>query len=198
MIVKTMRGIPILYNGKLLDGTNLYGKSELNEADRETLIKIRATIMNRAFSGQGAKYYDMAFEVDLGYMTPEELKAICDEKFVVGVDFKTIDTTPPFTSKHMNDKYPGSVDAPYWKRVFANSSLYWNRFKETIETSIGLQTVTSEIYRNTGIEDTMSANTMSQGINLQNILLSEKALSTRYRFRYNPVNDPIEYTYLED
>ena len=198
MIIKGTRYEEIMYRGVKYSRNFSDGVKDIPERDRETLQNLRAAIINRQISGEDAEFYTEMREVDLGYMTPEELQAICDPRFVVGIDFKTIDTTPPFTSADMNLMYPGAVDVKYWRKAFANASLFWSKHMESVETSIGVQAFTSELYRNVGIEDIIAANTIAQGINLHNILLAQTPLPTSYRFRYNPVNNPIEFTYLEE
>ena len=186
------------YLGKLYERTEQSESLAVSDEDRLSLADLRDVYVAQTVYTTNGPFSRMSRAINLGYFTPEQLQAICEAKFTRNVDFKIIDTSPNFTSIEMNQLHPGAVDAPYWRSVFSNQSLLWSQSVEQVQTSIGTQIVTTEIHINTGMEDLMTARTLSQGINLQNIYIAENtSINPKYKYRYNPVNNPINYDYLE-
>ena len=164
----------------------------LSQEEKDQLIRLKQDLQRKRSQPQFQEFTTLLDELDLSYIKPDELKAITNPIFTVGVDFKAIDTRPPFTTTTMNEIAPGSIDVRELKRVLSNQSMLLARVANLVDTQQGLLLVVDEVRTNTDIEDLVETRTTSQGINLQMIndaeLINEEATSDK----------PIKSRFVED
>ena len=106
-------------------------------------------------------------EVDLTGISPDDLRALCNPDFVVGVDFRAIDTSSNFTTADMNRIAPGAIDVKALRAKISPRSLIQAQTSEIVDTQSGVVVVTNTVKANVGIEDLMASKVKSQGTNMQ-------------------------------
>ena len=133
----------------------------------------------------------------MAYMTPMQLKRVCDPKNTALVDFRTIDTTPPFTTYDLNKLHPGAIDRDYFRTTLSNQGMLWGSVMSIVPTQMGDNYIAQRLIINYDVEDMMAGNTISQGIHLQNAYHGhESRPNTLYNSRGNPVRNPVPSIYI--
>lgn len=113
-------------------------------------------------------------EIDLTGISNEDLRALLNPQFILGIDINAIDTSGGstggrFTSFDMNQIAPGSLNETELKAKLSNQSMLQGRVVDVVDTQSGTMSVTNELRINADVEDLVENKAKSQGINLQNI-----------------------------
>lgn len=138
----------------------------LSDSEKANLDKLRQDLIRRT-GPQARELSRIIDEVDLSNISPDDLKSLCRPEFIIGVNFKDIDTSPPFTTADMNRIAPGAIDVAELKAKMSNQSMLQARVVDVLDTQSGTVAVTSSVLINVDVEDEVQAKTESQGINLQ-------------------------------
>ena len=145
----------------------------LAQEEKDQLIRLKQDLQRKRSQPQFKAFNTLIDELDLSFIRPDQLKAITKPQFTVGIDFKSIDTSPPFTTTDMNALAPGSIDVRELKQRLSNQSMLQSRTAELIDTQQGVMLVIEEVLLNADIEDMVVAKSTSQGVNLQMINIAE-------------------------
>ena len=139
----------------------------LTDAQKERLLNLKNQLFNRV--DPRLEQVDNIIEVvDMTGITSDDLKALSNPLFVIGLDFSTIDTSGSFTTRDMNTIAPGAIDVQELKTKIMNQSIVKARVTDIIDTQSGTMAVTQEFRDNMDVEDIMEFKVKSQGTNLQN------------------------------
>lgn len=141
----------------------------LTQEEKDQLIRLKQDLQRKRSQPQFREFETLIGELDLSYITAEELKAITESQFTVGVDFKAIDTSPPFTTTDMNKIAPGSIDVGKLMQKMSNVGMRQGKTTELVDTQQGIMSTSDEVVLNVDIEELIETNAFSQGVNLQMI-----------------------------
>lgn len=139
----------------------------LTQEQKDELIRLKQSLQRQRSQPQYSEFFRILDEVDLSGISADDLKALCNPQFTVGVNFKQIDTSPPFTSTDMNEIAPGALDVRELKQKLTNQSMLQSSYTDIIDTQQGPILSTEKVKVNADIEDLVRTKTMSQGVNLQ-------------------------------
>ena len=145
----------------------------ITQEEKDQLIRLKQSLQLQRSQPEYKEYVKLVDELDLSYISPEDLKSLCNPIYVVGVDFKSIDTSPPFTTTHMNEIAPGAINVRELKMKLTNKSILLAKTTDLVDTQQGVIVSTEELLANADIEDLVSTKTMSQGTNLQMVNAAE-------------------------
>jgi len=138
----------------------------ISEKEKNQLLGFKEALAKRS----GPEFVELRRtlgELDLRNISAEDLKALSNPLFVIGVNFNSIDTSPPFTTTDMNEIAPGAIDVNELKVKMSNTSMVQGRVVDIVDTQSGLMAVSNEIRLNIDVEDIVESKVKSQGVNLQ-------------------------------
>jgi hypothetical protein len=141
----------------------------LTQEEKDELIRLKQSLQRQRTQPQYREFFKILDEIDLSGISSDDLKALCNPQFTIGVNFKEIDTSAPFTTTDMNGIAPGAMDVRELKKKMSNQSLVQSSFSEIIDTQQGPIVAKEEVLINVDIEDLVTSKTISQGVNLQMI-----------------------------
>lgn len=141
----------------------------LTNEEKQNLLKLKQELQRLRTQPQYKVLSSSIDEIDLSYISGDDLSALTNSQFTQGINFKTLDTSPPFTTTTMNTIAPGSIDVRELKKKMSNQSLLKGRTMDLIDTQQGVLAVIDELKVNADIEDDVTSKVLSQGINLQMI-----------------------------
>jgi len=139
--------------------------TELDEGGEEELINLRKIYQDRTGYSKATEYFITA--VDIAHMTIHELKSLTNFRFTRKLDFHDLDVSAPFTTKDLNNMYPGAVDEDYLREKLTLQSLLTDRSSDQIPTQQGEQKVVFELRTGTDVEDLVRSKAISQGVTMQ-------------------------------
>jgi len=145
----------------------------LSQEEKNQLIALKQDLQRKRSQPQFKEFNSLIDELDLSYITAEQLKALTNPQFTIGIDFKSINTSPPFTTTDMNALAPGSINVRELKQKISNQAMTQSRTAELVDTQQGVMLAIEEVLLNVDIEELVVTKTTSQGVNLQMINIAE-------------------------
>lgn len=143
----------------------------LSDEEKRYLDQLRRDLIKR--TGPDVKELDrVTNELVLTGISAEDLESLTDAQYTLGINFNDIDTSGnstggKFTSFHMNEIAPGSINETTLKTKLSNQSMLQARVADVIDTQSGLMAVVNEVRINADIDDIMETKIKSQGVNMQ-------------------------------